>query len=116
MMMVETLTAAQLASSDAYLNSIDPGFAKRFWLGIRYDSSLRNYAWITSKTPLTVAKNSLPAPNSNLCVKRDNSLGGAWLNEDCSSNQSYAFCQQSIVFLNKINHFSLINNGCVATK
>ena len=99
--MVETLTKNQLNASDAYLNSIDPGFTKRFWLGLNYNSSQGDFVWITSNTPLSlsVSKNSLPTPplsSTYNCVKRDSSSGGPWQEADCSWSQSlYAFCQQS---------------------
>ncbi len=92
MMLVETLTEEQLNATDGYLNSIDPGFSKKFWIGVLNKNAA--YVWITSNTPLLVSKNSLPASTANNCVFRNNSGGGPWVNGDCATTYAYAFCQQ----------------------
>ena len=93
MMMVETLTTAQLNASDDYLNnSTDPGFSKRFWIGVWYNQS-GNYVWMTSNAPLRVSKNSLQSSLGH-CVVRNNSNGGPWQNVFCPTTYAYAFCQQ----------------------
>jgi len=92
MMMVETLTPDQLNASDSYLNSTDPWFSKRFWIGVWFESG--NYVWISSYVPLSVSKNSL---DSSSGVDFTNILRAAFaLIFFCQKNQSQTIIREKL--------------------